>query len=398
MKRYLILLGLFTISLVSCAHVDSETKSILKEVDKRLNDIEHMTYYLNSYEKYFTDRDTVHIRGEVTLLRNDKKRFSTDVNFVVNGEWVEDGEVVAKVLSKYDGQYFYSKLWNEHKIKDELYLDVNQTKESPFDYSITHFILNEYFEKKPFGNYFSFLASRYIESVEVEDVVFNDIECFKIIINVTERADVQNGFTHYYISKSDYLPIAYEFSGEYEGMKDYKFYTIDYLNINDEYLAMDYFQVEEPGVPLQTEVEQPIEIKVEEGQQAPHFIASSYEEQEIDIKDYLGKVVILDFWYRSCPPCLKAIPDLIEIDKENDDVIIIGINPIDSKETVREFLNSKGVQYASTYESKDIVEQYGVGEFPTTIIIDPKGKVHKILKGWDSDYKKDVEKSIKKLL
>ena len=46
----------------------------------------------------------------------------------------------------------------------------------------------------------------------------------------------------------------------------------------------------------------------------------------VKISDFKGKVMLLDFWYLSCYPCLKAIPDLIKLQKEfKDDLVIIGM-------------------------------------------------------------------------
>lgn len=104
--------------------------------------------------------------------------------------------------------------------------------------------------------------------------------------------------------------------------------------------------------------------------------------------------------YRGCLPCLRAIPDLVEVDDLYKDlgVIIIGINFNDNAQQVKEFLKYRNANYLSTYSSKEIVDQYGIESFPTTIIIDQNGKIYKIIEGWGQKYKPRLINTIKELL
>lgn len=96
----------------------------------------------------------------------------------------------------------------------------------------------------------------------------------------------------------------------------------------------------------------------------------------IKLKDLKGKVILLDFWYRSCLPCLKATPDLIKLQQElKGDLIIIGINDIDDADQISDYYAYKKVNYLSTFKSsKSISEQLKIRAFPTFIIFDTEGK------------------------
>jgi len=62
----------------------------------------------------------------------------------------------------------------------------------------------------------------------------------------------------------------------------------------------------------------------------------------IKLTNLKGKVVLLDFWYRGCFPCLKATPDLIKMQEEfKDDLVIIGINDRDDKEDITDYYTYK---------------------------------------------------------
>lgn len=117
----------------------------------------------------------------------------------------------------------------------------------------------------------------------------------------------------------------------------------------------------------------------------------------IKLTNLKGKVVLLDFWYRGCFPCLKATPDLIKMQEEfKDDLVIIGINDRDDKEDITDYYTYKKGNYFSTYKTEtDISKNLKINAFPTFIIINQKGEIEKAEIGFD---KSNIRKTIKKLI
>jgi len=118
----------------------------------------------------------------------------------------------------------------------------------------------------------------------------------------------------------------------------------------------------------------------------------------VKLTDLKGKVVLLDFWYRGCLPCLKATPVLMKLQEEfKNDLVIIGINDRDDKEDISDYYAyKKNIHYFSTYKTEtDISKILKINAFPTFIIINQKGEIAKTEIGFD---KGNIRKTIKKLI
>ena len=116
----------------------------------------------------------------------------------------------------------------------------------------------------------------------------------------------------------------------------------------------------------------------------------------ITISQLKNKVVLLDFWYMSCPPCLRAIPDLIKLQEEfKDNLVIIGINDKNPQEQIAEYLKYKKANYLSTYKTgNDISKNLTIQAFPTTILFDRQGNVIQV----DTGYSKAGMRKLRKLI
>src|SRR3972149_3015087 len=110
---------------------------------------------------------------------------------------------------------------------------------------------------------------------------------------------------------------------------------------------------------------------------APDFNLVSTDGKKINLSDYKGKIVILDFWATWCGPCRMGVPDLVSIQKEfKDKVAVIGIS-LDDKRTMDDilpFMKEYGINYPVVYGTNQVVVDYGyIQAIPTTFIINAKG-------------------------
>jgi peroxiredoxin len=115
------------------------------------------------------------------------------------------------------------------------------------------------------------------------------------------------------------------------------------------------------------------------GAYAKSFTGNDFQtNRTINLNDYLGKYVFLDFWGSWCKPCIKELPNLKKAYLQTDrrKIEFIGIVHDDSAR-FRGFLGKKDIQWPQILSTRknDIVLRYNILGFPTTFLIDPEGKI-----------------------
>lgn len=96
-----------------------------------------------------------------------------------------------------------------------------------------------------------------------------------------------------------------------------------------------------------------------------------------DSNDWLGSVVVVNFWYAACPPCRAEAPDLEALYEKfsPDGVVFIGVNVRDSAATATAFANKFGITYSSIVDANESSVQLAfAGQIAPTIILDKEGR------------------------
>ena len=114
-----------------------------------------------------------------------------------------------------------------------------------------------------------------------------------------------------------------------------------------------------------------------------------YEDDEFTLSSSFGQPIILNFWFPSCPPCAREIPEINQFHEEyKNSVTVVGIQliGIDTIESGRDFMKSKNVSYRVGPDNDgSITVDYSISGFPTTIFIDKLGHIHE---KWEGEIKK----------
>ncbi|MFT2010807.1 thioredoxin-like domain-containing protein [Pontibacter sp. 13R65] len=100
------------------------------------------------------------------------------------------------------------------------------------------------------------------------------------------------------------------------------------------------------------------------------------------IRDFRGKIVLLDFWTFGCINCQHIVPDLRRLEQEFADVlVVIGVHSAKfdaekSNETILQAIRKFGVEHPVVNDADYYLwNQYGIRAWPTVVLIDPNGKV-----------------------
>ena len=122
------------------------------------------------------------------------------------------------------------------------------------------------------------------------------------------------------------------------------------------------------------------EIKPMKGSQtAPNFSLEDLNGKKVDLKQFRGKVVFLNFWATWCGPCKEEMPSmeaLYQKFKEKGFVFLTISVDYEEKKKVKEFINKHHYTFPVLIDSKCLtLDLYGVKGIPTTILIDKKGRM-----------------------
>ncbi|MET3320792.1 UNVERIFIED_ORG: peroxiredoxin [Peribacillus simplex] len=132
------------------------------------------------------------------------------------------------------------------------------------------------------------------------------------------------------------------------------------------------------------------------GAAAPDFSLKTLDGKQVNLSDYKGKKVMLNFWATWCPPCKKEMPDMQKYSQQaGDDVVILAVN-IDPENDVQAFVEDNGITFTIPLDSQSaknpVNERYKILSIPTTYFIDSKGIIrNKVISAMQL---KDMERNI----
>ena len=114
---------------------------------------------------------------------------------------------------------------------------------------------------------------------------------------------------------------------------------------------------------------------------APSLSGTTLDGEQLDIADYKGQVVVLNFWASWCPPCRAEAANLIEVAEATKDegVQFVGVNVKNAKDEALAFERKQAVPYPSLHDQpgvlltrfRKLVPQVP----PTTLILDRQGRI-----------------------
>ena len=119
-------------------------------------------------------------------------------------------------------------------------------------------------------------------------------------------------------------------------------------------------------------------------EKAYDFELSDIEGNTYKLSDLSGQKVYIKFWASWCSICLAGLDEFKELDaqyKDSEDVLILtmvspGTSGEMSEEKFKEWYDSQGFEFVTLLDNGgDVMREYGIRGFPTSVIIDTEGNL-----------------------
>jgi peroxiredoxin len=116
---------------------------------------------------------------------------------------------------------------------------------------------------------------------------------------------------------------------------------------------------------------------------APNFTLTDTKGQPVSLESYRGKVVVLNFWTKTCGPCLEEMPeiaDLARILQPMQDVAVLTVSTDESAEDAMSTLKTilrEAPPFPVLMDPEGVVvrDKYGTNLYPETWLIDKNGVI-----------------------
>jgi peroxiredoxin len=111
------------------------------------------------------------------------------------------------------------------------------------------------------------------------------------------------------------------------------------------------------------------------GSNAPEFVVQD-SDRTVDLNQFHGQIVVLNFWATWCPPCVEEMPSLVEMQRrmKSKGVTVVAVSIDVDENAYRQFLRQHGIDLLTVRDpAQKTPELYGTHGWPETFIIDRKG-------------------------
>ena len=203
------------------------------------------------------------------------------------------------------------------------------------------------------------------------------------------------------IDKTTLLPIAMRSHQETLGKVQDLYYHINEIHINDSSFNYDF------SLPILKDYQQEIPTKnamppifALKDKDAPQFILNSFANSNIPINlfNYKGKAVLIDFWEVWCGPCMASMPKvqhLYDAYKDKGLEVLGIINDTKQLEPSRLMVKNKNFSFPMLVGNVQLRKDYRLdGAVPLYLLINKSGQISFISQGYSTEMEAAIKKAI----
>ncbi|MCY3871946.1 MAG: TlpA disulfide reductase family protein [Gemmatimonadetes bacterium] len=107
-----------------------------------------------------------------------------------------------------------------------------------------------------------------------------------------------------------------------------------------------------------------------------NFLVETLDGEQLQLEELIGKIVVINVWFTTCPPCIEEIPhlnQLVEKYRHDSSFVFLAVAK-NSKEELATFLKNRSFNYIQALSNSDFDTLLG-GSYPRNIIVDKGGVV-----------------------
>ncbi len=221
----------------------------------------------------------------------------------------------------------------------------------------------------------------------------------------TDSSDIKNLIFKIWLNKQTKRIDKFQRKATLENLSSYILYTVYDFQTNLQNIE-DSLRVDIQNLPIKKYIDTKANQKADTigstllHQKSPAFKLRTIQGDSIDLYSMKGKVILLDFFYRGCYPCMLMHNKLIELREKfpESELQIIGIDPLDKElKVLLDYSEYKGINYPIALCDKELANAYKVSAFPSVFIIDKTFTIRNVYKGFTEENVEGIENSILQL-
>jgi peroxiredoxin len=115
------------------------------------------------------------------------------------------------------------------------------------------------------------------------------------------------------------------------------------------------------------------------GTPAPDFTVQDAD-RKIELRDFRGRTLVLNFWATWCAPCVEEVPSLVQLEQRfgNKGISVVGVSVDVDSDAYHKFLKDYKVDFLTVRDPDQKSSRlYGTFKYPETYIIDRDGIVRR---------------------
>ncbi|MBL8134855.1 MAG: TlpA family protein disulfide reductase [Anaerolineae bacterium] len=120
----------------------------------------------------------------------------------------------------------------------------------------------------------------------------------------------------------------------------------------------------------------------------PDFVGRMLNGETVQLSDYRGQVVLVNFWATWCPPCRAEMPSIQEAYQRyhEDGFTVLAINNSEPVAQIVPFVDALSLDFPVVLDlDARLQKDFGITGYPTSLFVGPDGSVYATHTGMLSD-------------